>query len=58
MASVGDCWDNALCDSFSATAECELLDRCRCDTQTQARIALFDHTERWYDRHRRHSELG
>jgi putative transposase len=42
MGSVGDCHDNAMCESFFATLECELLeDRCF-RTQVEARVAVFD----------------
>jgi putative transposase len=58
MGSVGDCYDNALCESFFATLECELLDRRRFTTRTEARSAVFDFIEGWYNRHRRHSALG
>jgi putative transposase len=36
MGSVGDCFDNAMCESFFATLECELLDRSRFETQAEA----------------------
>lgn len=58
MGSVGDCFDNAMCESFFATLECELLDRQRFPTQAEARIAVFDFIEGWYNTHRRHSALG
>jgi putative transposase len=58
MGSIGDCFDNALCESFFATLECELLDRHRFATQTAARLAVFDFLEGWYNPHRRHSALG
>jgi putative transposase len=58
MGSVGDCFDNALCESFFATLECELLDRQRFRTQAEARMAVFDFIEGWYNLHRRHSALG
>jgi transposase InsO family protein len=57
MGSVGDCFDNALCESFFATLECELLDRERFATRRQARLAIFEYIESWYNRHRRHSSL-
>jgi putative transposase len=56
--SVGDCYDNALCESFFATLECELLDRQWFRTQAEARMAIFDFIEGWYNPHRRHSALG
>jgi transposase InsO family protein len=40
MGSVGDCFD-AMCESFFATLECELLDRCHFKTQIDARMAIF-----------------
>jgi len=57
MGSVGDCFDNAMCESFFATLECELLDRHRFATQAEARIAVFDFIEGWYNTQRRHSAL-
>jgi putative transposase len=58
MGSVGDCFDNALCESFFATLECELLDRRCFRTPAEARMAVFDFLEGWYNPHRRHSALG
>ena len=58
MGSVGDCYDNALCESFFATLECELLDRCAFRTPAEARLAVFDFIEGWYNPQRRHSALG
>jgi putative transposase len=57
MGSVGDCFDNAMCESFFATLECELLDRRRFKTQIEARMAVFEFIEAWYNPHRRHSAL-
>jgi len=57
MGSVGDAYDNAMCESFFATLECELLDRHRFRTQADARIAVFDFIEGWYNPRRRHSAL-
>jgi putative transposase len=57
MGSVGDCYDNALCESFFATLECELLDRHTFQTQAQARLTVFEFIEGWYNPHRRHSAL-
>ena len=45
MGSVGDAYDNALCESFFATLECELLDRKRFRTQAEAKMAIFDFIE-------------
>jgi hypothetical protein len=46
MGSVGDAYDNAMCESFFATLECELLDRRRFKTQAEARIAVFEFISR------------
>ena len=58
MGSVADCYDNAMCESFFATLECELLDQKPLRSQAEARMAVFDFTEGWYNPHRRHSALG
>jgi putative transposase len=55
--SAGDCYDNALCESFFATLECELLDRYSFPSQAEARSAVFRFIEGWYNPHRRHSAL-
>ena len=57
MGSVGDCYDNALCESFFATLECELLDRMHFPTPAAARAEVFTFIEGWYNPHRRHSAL-
>lgn len=56
--SVGDCYDNALAESFFACLECELLDRRRFKTQAEAKLAIFKFIEGWYNPHRRHSACG
>ncbi len=58
MGSVGDCFDNAVAESFFATLECELLDRTRLSTHAAARVAVFEFIEGWYNTRRRHSALG
>jgi putative transposase len=57
MGSVGDCFDNAMCESFFASLECELIDRTRWRTHTEARMAVFDYIECFYNPRRRHSGL-
>jgi putative transposase len=57
MGSVGDAYDNALCESFFASLECELLDRYAFKSQSEARLAVFRYIEGWYNPHRRHSAL-
>jgi putative transposase len=58
MGSVGDAYDNAMAESFFATLECELLHRRRFKTHAEARIALFEFIEGFYNPRRRHSSLG
>jgi putative transposase len=58
MGSIGDCFDNAMCESFFATLECELLDRERFRTPAEATMKVFDFIEGWYNPRRRHSALG
>lgn len=58
MGSVGDCFDNAMCESFFATLECELLDRSSFRNPAEARAAVFEYIEAFYNRRRRHSALG
>jgi len=57
MGSVGDCYDNALCESFFATLECELIDRFTFRTKREARLAVFRWIEAWYNPFRRHSSI-
>lgn len=56
--SVGDAYDNAMCESFFATLECELIDRHRFRSHTEARMAVFHFIEGFYNPTRRHSTLG
>jgi putative transposase len=58
MGSVGDAYDNAMCESFFATLECELLERRRFASQAEAKMACFSFIEGWYNPVRLHSALG
>ena len=58
MGTVGDCFDNAVAESFFATLKVELLHRQDWETRTAARLAIFEFIEVWYNRQRRHSTLG
>jgi putative transposase len=58
MGSTGDCFDNAMCESFFATLECELLAKHRFRSQAQAMPVVFEFIEGWYNTRRRHSALG
>jgi transposase InsO family protein len=58
MSRRGNCWDNAVAESFFATLELELIVRSAWDTHDDARVAVFQFIESWYNRRRRHSTLG
>lgn len=58
MGSVGNCYDNAMCESFNATLECELLAEHRFHNRREAALAVFDFIEGWYNPHRRHTSIG
>ena len=58
MGSVGDCYDNALAESFFATLETELIDRSDWASAAAAKAAVFEYIEVFYNRIRRHSSLG
>ncbi len=58
MSGKGDCYDNAVAESFFATLEFELLMQHDWQTRDEARCAIFQYIEAWYNRKRRHSTLG
>ena len=58
MSKKGDCWDNAVAESFFATVETELILEADWTTRDEARLAIFVFIEAWYNRERRHSSLG
>jgi transposase InsO family protein len=58
MSRKGDCWDNAVAESFFATLKRELADGAGWATRDDARTAVFRYIETWYNRRRRHSALG
>lgn len=58
IGSVGDAYDNAMAESFFATLERELLSRRRFRSQGEAKMAVFEWLEGWYNPHRRHSSIG
>ena len=57
MSRSGNCYDNAMMESFFATLKSECVDR-RYATRHEARSVIFDYIECWYNRRRRHSSLG
>jgi len=58
MSRKGDCWDNAVVESFFGTLKKELVHRCDFVTREEARREIFDYIEVFYNRQRRHSYLG
>jgi transposase InsO family protein len=58
MSGKGDCYDNAVAESFFATLEFELVMKNDWETRDEARRAIFQYIEAWYNRRRRHSTLG
>ena len=58
MSRKGDCWDNAVAESFFATLEWELIERSDWHTRREAERDIFNYIEVWYNRERRHSTLG
>jgi putative transposase len=58
MGSRGDCFDNAVLESFHASLKKDLIHRRSWPTKAEARTAVFDYVEAFYNRRRRHSTLG
>ena len=58
MGSRGDCFDNAVAESFFATLKKELINRRSWPTKAELRTEVFDYIETFYNRERRHSTLG
>ena len=58
MSRRGNCWDNAVAESFFGRLKTELVHQVDFPTRAAARSALFDYIEVFYNRQRRHSHLG
>jgi transposase InsO family protein len=58
MGSIGDCYDNAMIESFWGRMQTELLNRKRWKTRIELANAIFDYLEIFHNRQRRHSALG
>jgi transposase InsO family protein len=58
MSRKGDCWDNAMVESFFSTLKAELAEQMEFETKEAARRAIFEYIEVFYNRKRRHSALG
>jgi len=58
MSRKGDCWDNAVAESFFSTMKVELATAKVWRTRDEGRTAIFEYIEGWYNTRRRHSALG
>ena len=58
MSRPGNCYDNAVVESFFGTLKSELVHREHYRTRAEARSSIFQWIECWYNRRRRHSSLG
>jgi transposase InsO family protein len=58
MSRKGDCWDNAVGESFIGTLKIEKVNRCRFRTREEAKREIFEYVEMYYNRKRAHSSLG
>ena len=58
MSRKGDCWDNAVAESFFHTLKVELIHGKTYNTRQEAKTAIFEYIEGFYNRQRRHSYLG
>ena len=58
MSRKGNCWDNAVAESFFKTIKTEMVYDHQFLTKRQAKLEIFDYIEIWYNRKRRHSALG
>ena len=58
MSRRGDCWDNAVAESFFASLKLELVYQVQWRNRPEARTAIFEYLEFFYNRRRRHSSLG
>lgn len=58
VGMAGECWDNAVAESFFATIKRELIDTRAWPTRAGLRTAIFDYIEGWYNTRRLHSSLG
>ena len=58
MSRKGDCWDNAVAESFFRTLKVELIHGKTYNTRQEAKMAIFEYIEVFYNRQRRHSYLG
>ena len=58
MSRKGNCWDNAVAESFFKTLKVECVYQTKFETKKQAELAIFQYIETWYNRNRRHSAIN
>lgn len=58
MSRKGNCWDNAVAESFFKTMKTEMVYHRKFKSKAEAKLAIFEYIEVWYNRKRRHSALG
>ena len=58
MTRKGNCWDNAVAESFFKTLKQEYVNHCRFMTREAAEVEIFDYIEVFYNKKRRHSNNG
>jgi putative transposase len=58
LSRKGNCWDNAVVESFNATIKTELINPTKWRTREEARAAIYKYIETWYNSKRLHSTLG
>lgn len=58
MSRKGNCWDNAVAESFFKTLKVELIYHHKYETKQQAALSIFEYIETWYNKNRRHKQLN
>ena len=58
MSRKGNCWDNAITETFFHTLKTELINRVKYKTREEARVSIFEYIEIFYNRRRLHSAIG
>jgi transposase InsO family protein len=58
MSRKGNCWDNAVAESFFKTLKTELIYQHKYQTKKEIELAVFEYIETWYNKKRRHKHLG
>lgn len=58
MSRKGNCWDNAVAESFFKTLKVELIYQNKYETKSEAKLSIFEYIETWYNRNRRHKHLN